>query len=894
MRHDAGRSAALYANYFLIVSGLLSHQAKRLLVGLVALAVRAPRATIVLATVATAVLFYYAATGLGVNTDTAAMISPTAAFRRNYDIYKAAFPQEADAIIAVVGAGSDDAADAAAADLAARLASEPERFKGVFRPDGGAFFARNGLLYLDTDQLARLGDDLATAAPFLADLAAEPHLARLLITLGDALAANKEDVPAQSLRRVFAALEEVAQARRQGRPVSFSWLSLSGVDEEDGDPRYLVLLEPVLDFASLAPGKAALEEVRRVAAEIPVVRSGEASVRLTGPAALAEDERQSALAGATSAGILSFVLVAVLLLWGLRSVWLALATVITLVIGLIATAAFAAAAVGHLNMMSVTFAVLFTGLSVDFGIHYALRYQEEVDRGQEGPKALVAAADGVGAAVGLCALAAAIGFLAFWPTDYAGLGELGLIAAGGMGIALLTNLGVLPAILAMAPIKPERKGRGRSVVAAELWIMRRARPLLAAAVLIAMAASVYAGKARFDFDPINLKDPESESVVTARELATSNAGGQYAAALLASDMAEAGALAQRIAALPEVKQTITLESFVPKEQAAKLEAIGNIGLYLGPVFATPEVESTPNMEERRRALEGFRVQAAAYAADAGGQASEGVTQALVPFLEALEALVAEQGEQGLAAYEADIFRYFPAFLDRLRQAFSAEPVTLENLPPDLSKRWLTADGRAKVLVVPAQDLSADLEALRRFVSALQGLAPHVTGAPVVVFEAGRIVTRSVGSAGVIALVGVGVLLILALRRWLDVVFVLIPLLLAGLLTAASAVLLDVPFNFANVIALPLLLGLGVASGIQLVLRARQERGEIQLARSSTPRAVVFSALTTIGSFGTLGVSKHFGMASLGLVLTLAILFTLLCTMVVLPALLALRPKEGAE
>ena len=221
--------------------------------------------------------------------------------------------------------------------------------------------------------------------------------------------------------------------------------------------RRFIVIQPVLDFASLQPASKGMRAVRRLAAENDLDPAHGVRIRLTGSVALEDEELQSVEQGMGLAALLSLTLVMGLLLVGLRSGRLIVATAAALIMGLIWTAAFAFAALGALNLMSVAFAVLFIGLSVDFGIHFGLRYQEAVDARDGHAEALRRAASGVGGALTLCAVAAAIGFYSFLPTDYRGLAELGLIAGTGMFVALFANMTVLPAFLTLMPLRPRAK-----------------------------------------------------------------------------------------------------------------------------------------------------------------------------------------------------------------------------------------------------------------------------------------------------------------------------------------------------------------------------------------------------------------------------------------------------
>jgi hypothetical protein len=210
------------------------------------------------------------------------------------------------------------------------------------------------------------------------------------------------------------------------------------------------------------------------------------------------------------------------------------------------------------------------------------------------------------------------------------------------------------------------------------------------------------------------------------------------------------------------------------------------------------------------------------------------------------------------------------------------------LPPEVKLDWMTEDGRAVVRVFPKGPVR-DNKVLRRFVNVVRAIAPDATGSPVTVQESAQTVIRAFISAGIIAIVAIALLLLLVLRRLLDVARVLAPLLLAGLMTLATAVALGLSLNYANIIALPLLLGIGVSFDIYFVMRWRS--GLRDLLQSSTARAILFSALTTGTAFGSLALSNHPGTAEMGKLLSIALVYTLFCTFIILPALLGPVPVK---
>ncbi|NIA71617.1 MMPL family transporter [Pelagibius litoralis] len=853
-----------------------------------------------LSLLAAAGLLWFAVTTLSINTSTTDMLSEDLPFRQNNVAVDLAFPQRDDTLILVIEGPDSLAAEQAAARLAATLREQPERFESVFDLEGAAFFRRNGLLFLSQIDLDTQADRLAEAEPLLAALLEDPSLRGLQGLLTNAF--TEAEGGGENLGFLLDSLAAVAEALPTQPHARLSWPALLQEQAEtDSQKRRFLIVKPRTDFASLTPVAAAV-----VAIEAAIEVSGfDAAagyrIRLTGEALMLQDELYSVRSGIGFVGLLSAVLVACVLFIGLRSWRLVLPILVTLVVGLCWTAGFAALAVGQLNLISVAFAVLFIGLSVDFGIHFALRFREVLGAGgssgeplhaEPGESGTQAALSLTAALIGrpllLCGLSSAIAFFAFLPTAYRGLSELGLIAGGGMFIALFANLTLLPALLSLLPLQAAPLQPG-PIAAVGAWVHRqagqRARWLLGLGGLLALASLLALPQAVFDDDPLNLRDPNSPSVATLLDLLSDERVQPYEAEVLAADLPQAVALAARLEALPEVAAAVTLADFVPADQQDKLAVIDEMVLFLSPLFLPGEPLAPPGPDERRKALTALQQTLATAPPPLGDAAGR--------LLTALRAL--DGGDNAvLAKLERAWLAGLGPQIDRLGEALEADAVGLEDLPPDLIARYRAADGRALIEVQPRDDLR-DAAARARFVDAVQAVVPTVSGPPVTIVAAGRAVIEAFVQASLIALVAIAVLLWLVLRSLRDCLLVLIPLVLAAAMTVAAGVLLDLPFNFANVIVLPLLLGLGVDSGIHSVMRARELRQagpDGAAGANSTPRAILLSALTTLASFGALGLSSHPGTASMGMLLTLAIVVTLFCILLLLPALLAVTERRG--
>ncbi|MBT7769446.1 MAG: MMPL family transporter, partial [Rhodospirillales bacterium] len=649
----------------------------------------------------------YLAQNIKINTSTTDMLSPDLPFQKQNAIIRKAFPQYSNNLLVVIDGDTPDLADDAAVALAEKLRGMPKLFGRVYDLASEPFFQKNGLLYLKTDKLADLSDRLADAQPFLGTLWQDSSLRGLFDLLGLVVDETLKGVngkdsqagkPPVDVATVFNAIADVADAQKEGRFKHLSWQNLMSGKSKKGDkiPRRFLLTQPALDFGSLAPAGKAMKAVRRAAAEMNLDTDHGVLVRLSGTAALSKEELQSVEEGMGLAGILSLILVLGLLGVGLRSKRLIFATVLTLIMGLIWTAGFAILALGQLSLISVAFAVLFIGLSVDFGIHFGLRYKEAIDTGAFHDEALSEAARGVGGALTLAAVAAAIAFYSFLPTDYRGLAELGLIAGTGMFIAFSANLTVLPALLTLMPVKPGSAKWGQGVAgSAQEFVRARAKSVVVGAVLLGVGATALLPQVQFDFDPMNLRDPSTESVSTLIDLMADSRTNPYSITILAKSLEAAEALGKRLTKLPEVKETITLAKFVPKNQDEKLEIIESMALYLSPAFQNKGDKKPPNDEELARATKEIRSKlgnlAAADASSVTGRSAARLARALNSLLK-----TDERPEQTLRELETRLLSGLPNRLESLRLSLNAAPVELKDLPKNLRERRVASDGRARL------------------------------------------------------------------------------------------------------------------------------------------------------------------------------------------------------
>lgn len=850
----------------------------RIIVALVKASTRAAVAVVLVCLIGAVLCGIYAGRHLSIDTDTGNLISPDLPWRKREAEFDRAFPQNVDLLAVVVDGATPGQAEDAAASLAKWAGARPELFKTVRRPDGGEFFMRNGLLFLSVKEVQDVADQLISAQPLLGALAADPSLRGLFSAIGLATEGVKRgEVTLAALNAPLSALADTVESALAGHPHHLSWENLfTGRAPQPQELRHFVLVQPVLDYSALEPGAKASAAIRAAARDLGLTPDHGVRVRLTGPVALSDEEFATVSHGAGGATLLSFGLVTIILFLALRSWRVIVAILMTLLVGLTATAAFAAAAVGSLNLISVAFAVLFIGIAVDFSIQFSVRYRDERYHFGDLAQAIGRTASGIGAPLALAAAAASVGFFAFVPTAYSGVSELGLIAGTSMVIALLLNLTMLPATLKLLQPPGEPNPVGFAWAAGiDDFLQRRRRAVIAASIVGAVVGFALLPYWRFDFDPLNLKDPKTESVSTLFDLMSDPTTTPYTIDILQPSVAAADALAARLGKLPEVAQVVTVSSYVPEQQPEKLAILNDAEMLLGPTLSPPQTDAPPDAAANLAAM----AQCARKLREINGNGGSGPAARLAA---ALEAVAQRHGADTLPQLHESIVSGLGHRLDELRLSLAPEPVTLDSLPQDLRRGWVAPDGRARLEVFPKGD-ARDTATLRRFVAAVRAIAPDATGTPVTIQESGATVLGAFVHAGWIAIAAITLLLLIMLRRVADVVLVLVPLLLAGLLTAATSVVLGLPLNYANIITLPLLLGIGVAFDIYFVMRWRAGQGGP--LQSSMARAVLFSALTTTTAFGSLALSSHPGTAEMGRLLTIALGYTLFCTLFILPSLL---------
>jgi hopanoid biosynthesis associated RND transporter like protein HpnN len=831
----------------------------------------------------------YTANNLGMNTSTTDMLSPELLWRQLDIEYTKKFPYTADNIVVVIEARTPDQAQDAATKFHSALIANPDLFTDIYYPNGLPLFKDSALLYLDKPELHDLSDNLAVVQPFLARLTDDQSLRGLFGMISEAIDAI-EDGEKVDLKALLEQINIALIAGQYQQPFRLSWQNMMrGETEESSVYREFLILQPVMEYSSLFPAEEAITALRNLARDLELEKEFDARLRLTGNAVLAHEDLLSVTRGTEIAMVVALIMVTLIMSLGLGSIRLVFATLVTLVTGLITTAAFAALAVGELNLISVAFAVLYIGLGVDFAIHYCLRYRELRFQGQIQKDAIASSSSDVGGALLLCALTTAIGFFAFIPTSYLGVAQLGIISGGGMFISLIITMTLLPAILSIIPHK-ELKHSRLSVTSDKyrqylLLPIKHAPGIRITFAVIAVVFLYLLTQVKFDPNTLNIQDPDNESVQTYKDLLSDRDTSPWTGIILLDDRDEAARVKSKLEVLPLVDKVLWIEDFIPEDQDDKLFIIDEMYLLLGeisppkpyvPLDSDEQFKSISSLLEKLSSMENIETV----------DELPGLRDNLRDYTEYLSILDDKIKVEALNDLETSLLASLPPRLETLQRSLAAEPVSYEQLPETLISRWQSSSGTYLLEIYPRENIQ-DNDSLRRFVNQIKSADQRIIGTPVISIEASDAVVESFQQAFLYAFIAIMVFLVVLLDRKKDVLYVIAPLLIAAICTGGISFLLGISFNFANIIALPLILGIGVDSGIHILHRFRTALpADHNLLATSSARAVFVSAMTTMCSIGALAVSPHLGTASMGILLTIGVGMTIVAMLIFLPSLLA--------
>ncbi len=815
-----------------------------------------------------------------IDSDLSKLIKPSDAlpWYRDDVAYKAAFPQSQQTALIVVSGRDGAGVEAVGANLVERLDSQ-EQFEFVFAPAIDPEFTRYRPYFLEIEDLESWIEGVRYNYGVLLRLAESAGLANAAFIYADQVSA----VPGLLLQH---SLESIASSFAQPPPTTIKFEGYPHLVPGDEQIHYtLIVAKGVQEHEKSLPNAQLVTLIHQIVDSTP--RPDSVQIRVSGEIVLADEEIRAGLTGVGLAGSISLVLLLVILWLGVRSWRVIGGMFIMLLVGVTLTLAFATLAIGSFNALALIFVVMFFGLSVDFAVHFILRIRESTlpaasrdGSGGESGRAFVSAgmeaAREVGPALVLCMATSTIAFLSFVPTPYRGLAELGIISAGGMVIALILTLTLIPAWFTRfgishkalptlnAGFRPDRLNPGLVIIVT---------------LLLAVAASWAVKDLRFDYSVLALRDETTEAMSTLLELQSNDVVTDYSISVIADDLAGARQLKQRLEALPEVGDVSMPEDWIPDQQNRKRKLLEPLVSQLASIGTVLPAEYSEALPEAVETLREIRTDVRA--------------KNLIEFdafVAGLEALASQP--ETLAALNEELRLELIRELEFLTAQVAAQPFTLADLPEDLRARNITPDGGYLINVQPSTPLN-DRDAIEQFVAAVSAVAPNIAGRTVVEWGVGGVVMNSFEQAITLSVTLILTLLVVYFRSISLALLVFVPLLLATLFSLAVAELVGLTLNMANILVVPLIFGLGVDTGIHVVHRFTREGSVTQLFQTTTARAVLISALTTIGTFFSLSFSPHKGAASIGLLLSIAISMMLLVTILVLTALLRIFGKHAS-
>ena len=835
-----------------------------------------------------------------------------APFQVNYRAYTREFGDQEE-IVAVVESDDAEKSTRAADALYRRLQQEKGVYREVFYPGGLPFFRKNGLLFMPLDDLGRLRHTLTMAGPVLKDLAAAPSVQTLFTSLTnqiDGYLKTGDPAALESLTFMLTTLDKGFKAF-DGKT---SVLSMDSFLKGGGDGRpsmlesagkqQVITMLPIKEQGSFMASEKPIKAARGALNDIlkkPEFKGITAG--LTGVPVLEYEEMVTSQRDMGIATVLSLSLTVILLLFAFRGVLNVIAAMVSLIVGICLSFGFATATVGHLNILSMVFAIMLIGLGIEYGIQVVLRYQEELRGGAGGMEAIETGLTANIRSIVMAAATVAMAFATFAFTDFKGIAELGIIAAGGVFICVGATFTVLPAMLVLlerfrkpgprySPV-PDREQEvdlsGRPV---SRILFGSPRTVVAATACLSLICLYPTLTMRFDYNLLNLQAKGLQSVEYAYKLMRSKENSGYFAVVVASDTAEARRLTERLEKLPAVDHVVSTLSFVPDDQDAKLAELAALKQVMDLVKPVPYEESLQPMA-LPAVFENFRdrVEKLKIALEARKEPEAKPVGAFLTTLDGFFKTLEKEKDKNalgmLREFQSGMFAELPLKLAMMKESLEASRITEADVPEQLRRRFVGKSGKLLLQVAPKKEVF-EREPLQEFVSQVRSVVPNATGEPVMVYESLTVLRDAYLHAFVYAFIGISVILLINFKSIRFALLGALPLGAGLLLMVGGMRLFGVSFNSANIIVLPLILGVGIDSAIYIINRYRQgEETPAQVAFSSAGIGVFLNALTILFSFGALMVAHHRGVFSIGAVMSLGMVASVAVFLAFLPALLTL-------
>jgi hopanoid biosynthesis associated RND transporter like protein HpnN len=833
-----------------------------------------------------------------------------AAFQVDYRTYRAEFGDQEE-IVAVIESDDAEKSTRAADALYARLNRDKGLFREVFYPGGLPFFRKNGLMFMPLNEIKNLRHTLTMAAPILKDLSAAPSVQTLFTSLSgqiDGYLESGDPAVLESLTFMLTALDKGFKAfDGKSSGMSMDSFLAGGGDKpsmmESAGKQQVITLLPIKEEGSFVASEKSIRAARVALDEIlqkPEFRGIRGG--LTGVPVLEYEEMATSQRDISIATVLSLSLTVILLLFAFRGLLNVIAAMVSLIVGICLSFGFATVTIGHLNILSMVFAIMLIGLGVEYGIQMVLRYQEELAHGADRLTAIETSLTANLRSITMAAATTSLAFATFVLTDFKGIAELGIIAAGGIVICVMTTFTVLPAMLVLLERfrkvvpPPATNHHIEKKITFLPFLFSRPKTVIVAALLLSLICLYPALTMRFDYNLMNLQAKGLQSVEYAYKLMRSKENSGYFAVVTARDEAEARTLTERLEKLPAVDHVVSKLSFVPDQQSEKQAELAALRQVMSQVKPAPyeenlQVMALPSVfEDFRSRVEKLKNTLEAHKAPEAKPTALFLTT-LDKFFSTLEAEKDKNALGLLREFQGSMFAGLPDKMRMLKESLEAAPLSEADIPPQLLQRFVGSSGKL-LLQVAAKKEIFERGPLQEFVVQVKSIVPSATGEPVMVYESLSVLRDAYLQAFVYAFIGITVILMINFRSIRYALLGTVPLGVGLLLMIGGMKLTGISFNSANVIVLPLLLGVGIDSAIYILNRYRQgveSPGEV--ATSSAGVGVFLNALTILFSFGALMVAHHQGVFSIGTTMSLGMVAIVAAFLIFMPALLTLWGKR---
>lgn len=853
---------------------------------------------------------YYTVTHLEFNTSRNDLVGPDKKYHQNYLRFKKEFPGQDD-LVAVVESESMEKNRQFVERLGARLESETNIFTDVFYKGDLKMMGRKALLFLDEPTLEELHNTLRNYRPFIQNFTTATNLDSLfkLVNRQFRTASREDSAENQSLVKAIPALERIIRGAddclgRPGTPPSPGISALFGGGNEAEREMYVTFAQGRMYLVSAQAAAENLNEqavqrfrelVKQTQSEVPGVNAG-----ITGEPVLEIDEMAQSQVDTTIATVVSFVIVALIFIYGYNETGRPIKATLCLILGLAFTMAYATFFIGHLNILTITFFPMLIGLAIDFGVHLVTRYEEELRHGHTKKNALEKAMTYTGLGIFTGCFTTAGAFLAMGATNFRGIQEMGIISGGGLLICLIPMMTFLPVLLLRGHQNvidhvhpPHEDTRARLE---RIWL-RRPYWVIGIALVLCAASYYQSRKVSFDYNLLNMQSQGLPAVQLETKLVNSASNSVLFGAVVADTLDQANGLEERLKKLNTVSNVRSMSSYLAGDATAKLKKIKEIKAEIATIsFARVDTEPVliGELDQTLWSLQG-------YLGLAWDEVNKTDDKELAASLKSLRDAVlqlrlnmksneTEKAVEKLGAYQRAFFNDVRATFDALRTQDDSGPLTTDDLSPALRNRFIGRTGKYLLQVYPKGDVW-ERKQQEAFVTELRTVDPNVTGTPVQLFEYTTLLKNSYQDAAWYSLAAIVILVYIHFRSIICILLSLLPVGVGMLWMVGCMGWCNVPFNPANIMTLPLAIGIGITSGIHILNRFAEEQNPAILAKS-TGKAVIVSALTTVAGFGSLMLAKHQGIQSLGFVMSIGTTTCMVAALTLLPAVIILLQHKG--